>query len=235
MIQKSNESLTQGVDIPRLPVNTPVEKVGGYPFPGTVVAAFHTLAGSERFVVEATGEHYAGMLHIFNGGQLRAVERHGSETGEAKPDNGSETAGAPAPPPSTHVKVRHKKRGSEYEVLGVGRMQSEMWEERGEGTPQPNLEPVAWRWNFDECQMTWHYATTKHGKFRFGDPDTIQPLYAAPEPHLAALEKEIKDLKHDLASAEGRAKNATSNCDYWKGQYEAVAKGSPPPETREDV
>ena len=62
-----------GVDIPRLPVGTPVEKVGGYPFPGTVVAAFHTLSGQERFVVEATGEAYAGMLHIFNGGQLRAA------------------------------------------------------------------------------------------------------------------------------------------------------------------
>lgn len=62
-----------GVDIPRLPRGTPVEKVGGYPFPGTVVVAFHTLAGQERFVVEATGPDYAGMLHIFNGGQLRAA------------------------------------------------------------------------------------------------------------------------------------------------------------------
>ncbi|MFN4168103.1 MAG: hypothetical protein ACK4HD_07345 [Pannonibacter phragmitetus] len=48
-------------------------KVGGYPFPGTVVSAFHTLSGQERFVVEATGEGYSGMLHIFNGGQLRAL------------------------------------------------------------------------------------------------------------------------------------------------------------------
>jgi hypothetical protein len=63
----------EGVDIPRLPVGTPVKKVGGYPFPGTVVAAFRTLSGQERFVVEATGEAYAGMLHIFNGGQLRAA------------------------------------------------------------------------------------------------------------------------------------------------------------------
>lgn len=59
------------VDMSRLPIGTPVNKVGSYPFPGTVVAAFHTLAGQERFVVEATGESYAGMLHIFNGGQLR--------------------------------------------------------------------------------------------------------------------------------------------------------------------
>lgn len=28
----------------------------------------------------------------------------------------------------------HKKRGSEYILLGIGKMQSEMWEERGEGT-----------------------------------------------------------------------------------------------------
>lgn len=63
----------EGVDIPRLPVGTPVTKVLGYPFPGTVVAAFHTLSGHERFVVEATGEGYRGMLHIFNGDQLRAI------------------------------------------------------------------------------------------------------------------------------------------------------------------
>lgn len=63
----------EGVDIPRLPIGTPVTKVLGYSFPGTVVAAFHTLSGQERFVVEATGEQYAGMLHIFNGDQLRAA------------------------------------------------------------------------------------------------------------------------------------------------------------------
>lgn len=70
-----------GVDIPRLPVGTPVEKIGGYPFPGTIVAAFYTLAGQERFVVEATGDQYAGMLHIFNGGQLRAAASEGSNNG----------------------------------------------------------------------------------------------------------------------------------------------------------
>lgn len=75
----SPQSNVEGVDIPRLPVGTPVEKVGGYQFPGVVVAAFHTLAGQERFVVEATGEAYAGMLHIFNGGQLRALEAEGRE------------------------------------------------------------------------------------------------------------------------------------------------------------
>lgn len=64
---------TVGMDIPRLPLGTAVEKVGGYPFPGIVVAAFHTLSGQERFVVEATGEGYRGMLHIFNGGQLRKI------------------------------------------------------------------------------------------------------------------------------------------------------------------
>lgn len=68
----------QGIDLDRLQPGTPVEKVGGYPFTGTVVAAFETLAGNERFVVEATGEQYAGMLHIFNGGQLRAAASEGS-------------------------------------------------------------------------------------------------------------------------------------------------------------
>jgi hypothetical protein len=76
----SPTSNMQGVDFPRLPIGTVVEKVGGYPFPGTVVTAFHTLAGQERFVVEATGEQYAGMLHIFNGGQLRAVSTPAADT-----------------------------------------------------------------------------------------------------------------------------------------------------------
>lgn len=45
-------------------------------------------------------------------------------------------------------------------------------------------------------------------------PNLTVPLYA--EPPTAALEEEIKKLKHDLASAEGRAKNATSNSEYWR-------------------
>lgn len=64
---------TEGVDFPRLPVGTAVNKVLGYPFPGIVVSAFHTLSGQERFVVEASGADYRGMLHIFNGDQLRAT------------------------------------------------------------------------------------------------------------------------------------------------------------------
>jgi hypothetical protein len=39
-----------------------------------------------------------------------------------------------APPAKTAATHRHKKRGSEYALIGVGRMQSEMWEERGEGS-----------------------------------------------------------------------------------------------------
>lgn len=50
----------------------------------------------------------------------------------------------------------------------------------------------------------------------------------SPQTHVTALEKEIKDLKHNLASAEGRAKNATSNCDYWKAQYEAATNSATP-------
>lgn len=62
-----------GAETPRLPVGTQVEKIGGYPFPGEIRASFTTRGGQERFVVEATGEQYAGMLHIFNGGQLRVA------------------------------------------------------------------------------------------------------------------------------------------------------------------
>ena len=50
------------------PVGTQVEKPKGYPFPGTVVAAFDTLAGETRYVVESALA--PGMLHIFSGSQL---------------------------------------------------------------------------------------------------------------------------------------------------------------------
>ena len=60
-------------DVKRLPVGTPVRKVKGYGFPGVVVSVFTTTAGNIRFVVEATGDDYAGMLHIFNGDQLAAL------------------------------------------------------------------------------------------------------------------------------------------------------------------
>lgn len=45
-----------------------VKKVKGeYGFPGVVVAAFTTLTGNERYVVEMDTYH---LLHIFNGEQL---------------------------------------------------------------------------------------------------------------------------------------------------------------------
>lgn len=46
-----------------------VHKLSGYPFPGTVVSVFKTLAGATRLVVES--EVAPGMLHIFNETQLR--------------------------------------------------------------------------------------------------------------------------------------------------------------------
>lgn len=64
-------------DVARLPVGTHVRRAGGYPFAGVVVSAFTTTAGNVRFVVEATGVDYAGMLHIFNGGQLPALNEEG--------------------------------------------------------------------------------------------------------------------------------------------------------------
>lgn len=55
-------------------VGDKVEKaVGDYTFPGTVVSVFTTLSGNVRLVVEATGEEYKGMLHIFNESQMKKV------------------------------------------------------------------------------------------------------------------------------------------------------------------
>lgn len=47
-----------------------VNKVKGYRFPGIIVSKFQNTSGDWRYVVEATGEEYKGMLHIFNGEQL---------------------------------------------------------------------------------------------------------------------------------------------------------------------
>lgn len=55
-----------------------------------------------------------------------------------------------------------------------------MTDKQEQDTAGDHVKPVAWRWSFDGCQMTWHYATTKPGKFRGRDPDTIQPLYLHP-------------------------------------------------------
>ncbi len=50
-------------------VGTKVYKPDGYPFPGTVVAYFRTLADEERYVVESL--RAPGMLHIFTAKQLK--------------------------------------------------------------------------------------------------------------------------------------------------------------------
>lgn len=47
-----------------------VVKPRGYSFPGVIVAVFTTLAGEQRYVVECVTPECAGMLHIYNGGQL---------------------------------------------------------------------------------------------------------------------------------------------------------------------
>lgn len=49
-----------------------VKKIKGYPFPGEVRSSFLTKAGDVRYVVEATGADYVGMLHIFSEEQLDA-------------------------------------------------------------------------------------------------------------------------------------------------------------------
>lgn len=55
-------------------IGTPVRKVKGYPFPGEVRCVLTTRAGAIRYVVEATGPDYAGMLHIFSPDQIEIDE-----------------------------------------------------------------------------------------------------------------------------------------------------------------
>jgi hypothetical protein len=60
---------------PRLfEVGETVRKTTGYPFPGEIRCRFTTKAGKVRYVVEATGADYEGMLHIFEGDRLAPVE-----------------------------------------------------------------------------------------------------------------------------------------------------------------
>ncbi len=48
-----------------------------------------------------------------------------------------------------------------------------------------------------------------------------------PHQTVVDMEKQIKDLRHDLAAAEGRAKNALSDLQYWRGQYETATAPAP--------
>lgn len=63
----------QPMDGPKFSIGDSVKKVKGYPYPGVIMAVFRTRALEWRYVVEATGEDYKGMLHIFNGDQLELV------------------------------------------------------------------------------------------------------------------------------------------------------------------
>jgi hypothetical protein len=49
-----------------------VEKIKGYPFPGTVVAVFEKLNGEQRVVVECVD--LPGLLHIFAPSQLTNLD-----------------------------------------------------------------------------------------------------------------------------------------------------------------
>jgi hypothetical protein len=50
-----------------------VRKVAGYPYAGTVVAAFTTLDGNVRYVVES--DHYRGMLMIYSQNNLERLPK----------------------------------------------------------------------------------------------------------------------------------------------------------------
>jgi hypothetical protein len=58
----------------QFPPGTKVEKATGYQFPGVVVAAFRTLAGEERYVIECTVPEVKGMLHIYTPKQLQVAK-----------------------------------------------------------------------------------------------------------------------------------------------------------------
>src|SRR5262245_5923759 len=53
---------------PNFRIGAKVAKPSGYPFPGTVLAAFHVSSGEMRYVVES--DDLPGLLHIFSPSQL---------------------------------------------------------------------------------------------------------------------------------------------------------------------
>lgn len=54
----------------KLTIGCRVVKTTGYPFYGEIRSVFKTRAGLVRYVVEATGVGYSGMLHIFSPNQI---------------------------------------------------------------------------------------------------------------------------------------------------------------------
>lgn len=59
------------LDMESLNVGDHVEKTSGYLYPGIIVAKFETTAGEIRYVVECDVAVCRGMLHIYNGNQLK--------------------------------------------------------------------------------------------------------------------------------------------------------------------
>lgn len=103
--------------------------------------------------VEPTREMWAAMADTLYGYKNRHHDKVAGDLYHAMlaaapaltSPQGEETPAAPSPQADL-VRYMHRKGGA-YEVLGIGKMQSEMWEERGEGTidrPSP-VEPVDMR------------------------------------------------------------------------------------------
>ena len=56
--------------MPKFKIGDKVTKSKGYKFPWQIVSVYLTIKWEIRYVVEATGEDYLGMQHIFNEEQL---------------------------------------------------------------------------------------------------------------------------------------------------------------------
>lgn len=88
-------------------------------------ASFETVAAAYALDERAALGIEAAFLAGAKFGAMRAAneflatlpKRQGPETGEAMPDNASETAGAPTPPPSTHVAVLRAELESAASLL----------------------------------------------------------------------------------------------------------------------
>lgn len=87
------------------PMGSPVTKKEGYGYPGEVVAVFRNKIGQIRYVVEAIGVGYEGMLHIFNGDQLKRNEPRPMTAGESILAESILTAGFKQPEEIRHIQM----------------------------------------------------------------------------------------------------------------------------------